>query len=911
MLEGSPAPPTDDHDSSVVVHMAGIYKRFQNVVANDGVDFDLRAGEVHALLGENGAGKTTLMNVLYGLYHPDAGQITVRGQLVTFRSPTDAIACGIGMVHQAFRLIPNLTVAENVVLGLPSDKPFLDIAATSKTIADLAKRYKLDVDPLTPVWQLSAGKQQQVEILKALYRQVQILILDEPTSVLTPFETEGLFACVEQMAAEGYSVVFISHKLGEVMCASHRISVMRDGRLLTTVDRDTVTQNDLARMMVGREVVFRLDKSALAPGEVLLEVNGLGAKSDTGLQAVHDLSLSVCRNEVLGIAGVAGNGQNELVEALNGLRPTTAGEVRLAGRPITHLDPGKISQRGVAFIPGKARQVAVLSSFSIEDNTALKVLNTSPYRRGPFLSRRAIGARADSLLEAYDVRPPDRHLTAGKLSGGNLQKMVVASELVRDPQLIVAVDPTAGLDVGATEDIHQRLLGERGRGKAILLISSDLDEIMALSDRIAVMYRGRITGVVAPENATAETMGLLMAGLPVEEGSGVWHSASVTGGGTAKPPSPAPTQETPVVAPATAHGGLTLHRWPDPRRRLRQLTDRSGWVNLLSILGAVALALLLVGGLIALMKVSPLKAYEAMWRGAFGTRNGVAETMLRATPLLLAGLGVLIAFRCGLWNIGAEGQLYAGALGATLAGVYLPPLPPIIHLFLVMLGGFIFGALYGALPGLMRAYRGANEIVTTIMLNYLAIFGISFLVNGPLRDSNQLLPQPQSFAVAVTARLPKILAGTRANAGIFIALAAAAVVYVLLWKTVPGFRIRIVGQNPTAARFGGVNVKRYIVLAMALSGGLAGLAGMTEVAGVRGYLIPNLSLNYGYTAIAVALLGGLHPAGVIVSAFFFASLGVGADGLQRSVGVPTATVLIIQGLVLVFVLGRRVLVGRK
>ena len=257
----------------------------------------------------------------------------------------------------------------------------------------------------------------------------------------------------------------------------------------------------------------------------------------------------------------------------------------------------------------------------------------------------------------------------------------------------------------------------------------------------------------------------------------------------------------------------------------------------------MALALLLVGGLIALMKVSPLKAYEAMWRGAFGTRNGLAETMLRATPLLLAGLGVLIAFRCGLWNIGAEGQLYAGALGATLAGVYLPPLPPIIHLSLVMLGGFIFGALYGALPGLMRAYRGANEIVTTIMLNYLAIFGISFLVNGPLRDSNQLLPQPQSFAVAVTARLPKILAGTRANAGIFIALAAAAVVYVLLWKTVPGFRIRIVGQNPTAARFGGVNVKRYIVLAMALSGGLAGLAGMAEVSGVRGYLIPNLSLT--------------------------------------------------------------------
>ncbi len=555
MIEGSPAPPAGDRNSRVVVRMAGIHKRFQNVVANDGVDFDLRAGEVHALLGENGAGKTTLMNVLYGLYHPDVGEITVRDRPVTFRSPADAIACGIGMVHQTFRLIPNLTVAENVVLGLPSDKPLLDIAAAAKAIADLAKRYKLDVDPRTPVWQLSAGQQQQVEILKALYRRVQILILDEPTSVLTPFETEGLFACMEQMAAEGYSVVFISHKLGEVLCASHRISVMRDGRLLATVDRETVTQNDLARMMVGREVVFRLDKPALAPGEVLLQVDGLEAKSDIGLQALHDLSLSVRRSEVLGIAGVAGNGQNELAEVLNGLRPATAGAVRLAGRPITHMDPGKISQLGVAFIPAKARQVAVLSSFSIEDNTALKVHDTPPYRRGPFLSRRVIGARADNLLTAYDVRPPDRHLPAGKLSGGNQQKMVVASELVRDPQLIVAVDPTAGLDVGATEEIRKRLLEERGRGKALLLISSDLEEILALSDRIAVMYRGRITGVVTPEHATAETMGLLMAGLPVAEGPGVWHSASVAAGAPARQPPASPAHEAPPPPPAAARSG--------------------------------------------------------------------------------------------------------------------------------------------------------------------------------------------------------------------------------------------------------------------------------------------------------------------------------------------------------------------
>ena len=900
-----------------VVRMSGICKRFGNVLANQEVSFDLRAGEVHALLGENGAGKTTLMNILYGLYHPDAGTVLVRDRSVTFRSPHDAIACGIGMVHQSFRLIPSLTVAENVILGLPSKKALLDVDGASERITELARRYKLGVEPGTPVWQLSAGQQQQVEILKALYRQVGVLILDEPTSVLTPFETEGLFACMEQMAAEGHSVVFISHKLGEVLCASHRISVMRDGKLLATFDREGVGQNELARLMVGRDVVFRLDKPALTPGDVLLQVNDLGTDGDMGLPAVHGLSLSVRHNEVLGIAGVAGNGQNELAETLCGLRRATAGEITLDGVQITNRDAGVISQLGVAFIPGKARQVAVLSEFSIEDNTSLKVHAVPPYRRGPFLNRRAIGERADRLLAAYDVRPPDRHLPAGKLSGGNMQKMVVGAELVRDPQLIVAVDPTAGLDVGATEEIRKRLLEERARGRAILLISSDLEEILSLSDRIAVMYRGRIPGVVDPEHADSETMGLLMAGMSVPEQPGVWSSASVVAADSPAPSAPPPAKPLARQASKAAEQppgrqklGTVLNRALDLRPLLKFMTDRSGWTSIASGVAAIALALLLVGALILVMNVSPLKAYEAMWRGAFGTRNGLGETMVRTTPLLLAGLGVLVAFRCGIWNIGAEGQLYAGALGATLAGIFLPPMAKPLHLLLVMVAGFLFGAAYGALPGIMRAYRGANEIVTTIMLNYLAIAAVSFLVNGPLRDSNQLLPQPQSFPVVDAARLPKILAGTRAHAGIFIALAMIVVVYILLWKTVPGFRIRIVGQNPTAARFAGINVKRYIVTAMAISGGLAGLAGMAEVSGVRGYLIPNLSPGYGFTAIAVALLGGLHPVAAALAAFFFASLLVGADGLQRSVGVPSATVQIIQGLVLVFVMARRVLAGR-
>jgi ABC-type uncharacterized transport system ATPase subunit/ABC-type uncharacterized transport system permease subunit len=893
--------------SPPVVRMSGISKRFHTVVANDRVEFDLRAGEVHALLGENGAGKTTLMNILYGLYHPDAGEIRVGDTLVLLRSPADAIALGIGMVHQSFRLIPNLTVTESVVLGLPSDGPLLSMGTATDRITALAEKYKLDVNPRTHIWQLSAGQRQQVEILKALYRNANILILDEPTSVLTPFETEGLFACMEQMASEGHSVVFISHKLAEVLCAAHRISVMRDGKLLTTVAASEVDRAELARMMVGRSVEFRLEKAALEPGELVLDAENLAVENDLGLAAVSDLSLGVRRFEVLGIAGVAGNGQREMVEALAGLRRATGGTVRVKGKPVTNLAPGEISRRGVAYIPEEARRVAVLTEFSIEDNLALKVHGDPPYSYWGFLNQDAMGTRADQLMREYDVRAPDRTLTAGKLSGGNLQKMVLASELGRDPELIVAVDPTAGLDVGATEYIRKKLLEERERGAAILLVSSDLEEVMALSDRIAVMYRGRISGVVTPEKATPETMGLLMAGVPVAAGKGVSPTAGTAAGSAIGGPT------APAAPPAPKAPGLNarLNRWLDPTKLLRYLTDTSGWASVLTTIGAIALALVLVGALISIMGVSPLKAYSAMWRGAFGTRNGFGEVLVRTTPLLLAGLAIVVAFRCGIWNIGAEGQLYFGALGATLAGVFLPPMPAPLHILIVMLAGFAFGAFYGALPGAARAYRGANEIVSTIMLNYIAIYLVSFLVTGPLRDSNQLLPQPQSFPVAETARLARILPGTRAHSGIFIALAAAVVVYLLLWKSVPGFRIRIVGQNPTAANFGGINVKRYIVLAMAISGGLAGLAGMVEVSGVRGYLIPDLSASYGYTAIAVALLGGLHPAGVTLAAFFFGSLMVGADGLQRSVGVPTATALIIQGLVLVFVIGRRVLLAKK
>lgn len=887
--------------------MVAINKRFGNVIASDNADFELLPGEVHGLLGENGAGKTSLMNVLFGLYHPDSGEIFIQGQPVIFQSGSDAIRMGIGMVHQSFRNIPTLTVTENIILGLPSQKTYLNLEQPAQRIFELSERYHLGINPKAFLWQLSAGEQQRVEILKALYRNARILILDEPTSVLTPSETQGLFLSIEKMIGEGHGVVFISHKLGEVMRICHRITVMCDGKTVATVNKSQISQENLACMMVGREVNFQLKKPVHEPGNILLRLEGVCIKNEAGQEALKNVSLDLRCGEILGIAGVAGNGQSELSKVITGLQPCISGEILFKDEKINGLSPQEMIQRGIAHIPEKPREMGVLPNFTIEENTALKVHGQRPFRWGWFLNTGVIGARADALMEKFDVRAPNRQIQASKLSGGNLNKLILAGELCRNPDLIIAVNPTAGLDVGATEYIHKHLLEQRTQDKAILLISSDLEEVLGLSDRIAVIYQGKLSPGLDANQVTHEEIGLLMAGgqanakhidmfICYERKS---SSPEIQPGDTSFNRRELITYHVPNLNDRLRH-------ILNPKNLLDSVIDRSGWESFLGALFSIGLSLLIVGFLIALMGISPFQAYEALWRSAFGTRAGFGETIVRATPILLTGLAMVVAYRCGIWSIGAEGQLYFGAIGASVVGILHLGIPSSIHILLVLAAGFLFGAAYGALPGLMLVYRNANELITTMMLNYLAIFFAGSLItgNGPLRDTSGIKFRPQSLPIADSAHLPLILPGTRAHAGILIALLAALVVFVLLWKTVAGYRIRAVGDNPVAARFGGIHVPRSIILAMAISGGLAGIAGMIEVTGVQGYLVEMLSADYGYTGIAVALLGGLHPVGAVLTSLFFGALSAGASGLQRAVGVPTSTTLIIQGLVLMFVLAR-------
>lgn len=498
--------------------MQAITKRFPGVLANDQVDFSIRSGEVHALLGENGAGKTTLMKVLYGLYHADEGQILLNDVPVTIQSPTDAINKGIGMIHQHFMLVESLTVAENVALGLRSSRePLTDLDKVSERIIELANIYGLEIDPKAYIWQLSVGQQQRVEIIKALYRGAALLILDEPTAVLTPLEVDEFFSIIREMAKDGHGLIFISHKLHEVIDISDRVTVLRDGKKVGTYQTAESTKEDLARWMVGRDVDFRPAIEKVELGEVRLKVENISCRSDRGTPGLRGVDLEVRAGEILGIAGVSGNGQRELAEVITGLREATIGRIELDGEDISDLPPSLRTDRSLSYIPEERMRDGMIKGFTIAENLILREHHKKPFSSYGMLDLKAIESHGDKLITNFQIKTPSQDTLAKSLSGGNIQKVVVARELSREPRVIIAAQPTRGLDVGAMEYVRERLLEERKSGTAILLISEDLDEIFALADRIAVIFEGQIMGIVPRNDATAQKLGLLMAG--VKEGA--------------------------------------------------------------------------------------------------------------------------------------------------------------------------------------------------------------------------------------------------------------------------------------------------------------------------------------------------------------------------------------------------------
>jgi simple sugar transport system ATP-binding protein len=497
------------------VEMKDIVVRFPGVLANDHVNFTLKQGEIHALLGENGAGKSTLMNVLAGLYRQTAGSIRIHGEPVSFHSPKDAIARGIGMIHQHFMLVPTQTVTENILLGLNEPRFFMNLAAYNQKILDLQEQFGLRVDPTVKIWQLSVGEQQRVEILKVLYRGANILIMDEPTAVLAPQEIDELMNTMRSMVAQGKSIIFISHKLHEVAAVADRITVLRKGKVTAEgQSMEGVTKEDLARLMVGRDVVFTVHKTPRQPGEVVLSMHDISAENDKGVPALRGLSLEIRSGEILGLAGVAGNGQSELAQVITGLRPCT-GNIKINREDVSNQPPIAAIRSGVSHIPEDRTKVGSAPNLSITENTIMKGYRQRPIGNGWTVNYPVARQHARKLKEQYDILAPSVETLARKLSGGNLQKVILAREISAQPQLMVAVQPTRGLDVGAIEAIQALLLEQRETGTAILLISEELEELLALSDRIAVIFDGKIMGTMAADKADIHEIGLMMTGTQV------------------------------------------------------------------------------------------------------------------------------------------------------------------------------------------------------------------------------------------------------------------------------------------------------------------------------------------------------------------------------------------------------------
>lgn len=500
-----------------ILEMRNITKKFPGVIANDNVNLAIKKGEIHALVGENGAGKSTLMSILYGLYQPDSGEILLNGQKVTIDSPTTAIKLGIGMVHQHFMLVPTLTVTENIVLGSePKKGIMLNMERAIREVEEISKQYNLLVDPQAKIQDISVGMQQRVEIIKALYRGAEILVLDEPTAVLTPQEVRELFRIMKNLTAQGKTIIFITHKLNEVIEITDNVTVLRAGRTVGSIATAQTNQNELARMMVGREVILKVPKTEAKVGQTILRVENLEALNDRKLPALKGISFELKKGEVLGIAGVAGNGQTELIEVITGLRKATNGKVFFKEQEITNQSPRAVKDAGISHIPEDRHKRGLELDYTIADNLILGYQHRAPFSAWYGINEKAVQAHAENLIPAFDVRPRLPQAMARSLSGGNQQKVIIAREFYQNPELLIAAQPTRGVDIGAIEFIHKRIIEARDNGAAVLLVSAELQEILALSDRIAVMFEGEIMDILDAKDASEEKLGLLMAG--VKEG---------------------------------------------------------------------------------------------------------------------------------------------------------------------------------------------------------------------------------------------------------------------------------------------------------------------------------------------------------------------------------------------------------
>jgi ABC-type uncharacterized transport system ATPase subunit/ABC-type uncharacterized transport system permease subunit len=906
-----------------LLQLRHVTKTFGSLVANDNVNVDVYPGLVHALVGENGAGKTTLMSMINGTGAPDSGTIIYDGKEVSITSPQQAAALGIGMVFQHFKLVGSLTVAANVFLGREITKNGqLDTEAMEAEVRSLSTRFGLAVDPTETTSDLSVGELQRVEVLKALSHETRLLILDEPTAVLTPSETDDMFVVVRELAKAGVAVIFISHKLDEVLAIADEVTVIRDGRVIDTVPAAGLTKGRIATMMVGREVLLRIDHSPSHPGDTVLEVKDLTVVDDRGVTALDHVSLSVRAGEIVGIAGVDGNGQSELLEAIAGLDKPSFGTVAVKGTDVTRASVAARRAAGLAYIPDDRHHVGTAPRMSVADNVGATHLSP-PVARNGWLSRSGLSDFAARLIKTFDIRGASPATPVGSLSGGNMQKVVIAREFESDPALLVVSQPTRGVDVGAMEFVHRALVGARDRGAAVLLVSADLNEVMSLSDRLLVIHRGTIVDEFTHDTMSEIAVGLAMGGQAADEqavaeahalheekaelvstdldGDGIPDELQKTS--LTSPRARTQTRSSGSSAPETSELDAPPVEDALPSRATGNFVIKTIFTNAAQPIIAVIAALVVGAIIIALLGKNPAAAYSELFFSPLTTPYGIGALLAHTVQLLILSAAVIVSFRAGFFNIGGEGQLYVGALAGALTGIALKSssLPSIVVILIVLLVAIVVGGIWGWIPGALLAFWNVNIIVTTLMMSSIATLLTQYLVTGPFVDKTY--GSVGSKKLGPNAMLPVFNPEYSLTPDIIIAIVIVIALGLVLTRSVWGLKVRELGEMNRFAEYTGVNPRTMSMQVMTLSGAVAGLSGALYVIGPNSTarFVQTFSPAYGFTALTVALLARLNPWVAILASLFYADMIAGSSSMQANAEVPKPLVDVILGLIVLMI----------
>lgn len=894
--------------NNVAIELKNISKTFGSVHANKGVNLSVKKGEILALLGENGSGKTTLMNMLSGIYKPDEGEIFINGEKVVIQSPEDSKRLGIGMVHQHFKLVEKFSAADNILIGSDNEEgvdKFLLRRNRFKKIREMSRKFGFELNPEKKVYDMGVSEKQTVEILKVLYYGANVLILDEPTAVLTLQEKDKLFAILRKMKKSGCAIIIITHKLNEVLEISDRVTILRKGESIGTVNTAETTAKELTDMMVGRAVELSIDRPQCMRDEVLLDLRNVTVKGESGLNAIEDVSFALRSGEILGVAGVSGCGQKELCEAIAGLQRLQDGKILYKDTEIQGKSPRDIINLGISmsFVPEDRLGMGLAASLSITDNMMLKTYGKA---KGPFVNRQKTRAVAKRIIKELEINTPGTETAVRKLSGGNVQKVLVGREIESSPSVIVTAYPVRGLDINSSYIIYDILNEQKKKGAGILFVGEDLDVMLELCDRILVLCHGKVTGIVDAKSATKEQLGLLMTNADsVEEKKAEKTKQDIV------------EEIDYTFNSTTPNTKAAKHK--EPLIHLVKRDNIPWWNKGLIYCGAILLALFLGGMLVMANGANPIEYYWGMLSGCFKDAIAIKGLLRLIIPLTVTSLGIAFAFKMKFWNVGGEGQFIAGAVAATAVAHLFrgTDTPSFIVLLCMFAAGAIGGGIIGLIPALLKVKFGTNETLLTLMMNYIVLYFFEYLkftrYFGELGPSGQ--PNNRDFAaLAENAHMPQLRIGdVTFDISLVIALLLVVLVYVYFQKTKHGYEISIVGDSVNTAKYAGMNVSKIIIRTMLISAAFIGVAGMFQVSGIAtSYrLSTGITSEVGWTGVIVAWLSKLNPIGILVTTVLMCILTKGSLVAETAFSIPAAVSSILQGIILFAVLTTDLFINYK